>query len=73
MERILDNRRFLSWLGLVFLATCTITAGFNYAVDPYALFNTARIEGFNARKPAAADRIRTSKPYMATAAKAHTK
>jgi len=47
-----------------FLAFCLLAAGVNYAVDPYALFGTPRIEGFNRLKPMAADRVRVVKPYQ---------
>lgn len=45
------------------LLAATLLAGFNALVDPYGLFGTPRIEGFNERKPAAINRTRLYKPY----------
>lgn len=56
--------RFLKqWsIGLFVLLVCT--AGFNYLIDPYGLFDTPRIAGINAVKPAAANHVRMAKPYQ---------
>ncbi len=56
------RRYFRLWLAalLLFLSTAAIM---NYLVDPYGLFGTARIEGFNAIKPTASTRTRMVKPY----------
>ena len=51
-------QRFLAFL-IIFLFA---TAVFNYLVDPYGLFDTERIEGFNATKPAAGTHVRLAKP-----------
>lgn len=47
------------------------TAGFNYLVDPYGLFGTARISGFNEKKPTANTRVRVVKPYQVTRVQPH--
>ena len=56
------SRRFLLWLAISFALVCAAAAGLNYLVDPYGLFGTPRIQGFNAIKPAAAERVRVTKP-----------
>jgi hypothetical protein len=56
-------RRFcLVWLGAL-LAILAVVAGFDAAVDPYAVFGTPRLAGFNARKIAAAPQQRMAKTY----------
>lgn len=72
MDSPTASRRFLLWLALSFALVCAAAAGLNYVVDPYGLFGTPRIQGFNAIKPAAAERVRVTKPYMATAARPAT-
>ena len=64
-----SHKRFLWVLATAFLLVCLFGAGFNYLVDPYGLFGTRRISGFNELKPAASDRVRVIKPYMAARAK----
>lgn len=66
------SARFLRILGATFVFLCLLVAGFNLAVDPYGIFGTPRITGFNAKKPAAAERVRVAKPYMAEAVHAKT-
>jgi hypothetical protein len=60
-----SHRRFLLVLATTFLIVCMLGAGVNYLVDPYSLFGTRRIPGFNQSKPAASERVRVFKPYMA--------
>ncbi|MBN9509074.1 MAG: hypothetical protein J0I21_08155 [Alphaproteobacteria bacterium] len=56
-------RRFcLVWLGAL-LAILAVVAGFDAAVDPYAVFGAPRLAGFNARKIAAAPQQRMAKTY----------
>lgn len=63
------HKRFLSILAFSFLLVCLGAAGFNYLVDPYGLFGSPRIAGLNELKPAATERVRVIKPYMASRAK----
>lgn len=63
------HKRFLLGLAMVFLLVCLCAAGFNYLVDPYGLFGSPRVSGFNELKPAASERVRVAKPYMASRAK----
>jgi hypothetical protein len=63
------HKRFLLVLGTTFLLVSLCAAGFNYLVDPYGLFGSHRVAGFNALKPTASERVRVTKPYMATRAK----
>ena len=62
------HKQFLGVFTVSFLFVCTLGAAFNYLVDPYSLFGTRRIAGFNERKPTASDRVRVVKPYMASRA-----
>lgn len=64
-----SHKRFLWILVAAFLLVCMLGAGINYLVDPYGLFGTRRITGFNVFKPAASERVRVIKPYMASRAK----
>jgi hypothetical protein len=66
------TNRFLRYLFLTFLTTCLFAALLNFTVDPYGIFVTPRISGFNEVKPRAAERVRVAKPYMARAATAQT-
>lgn len=63
------HKRFLWVLFATFLLVCILGAGFNYLVDPYGLFGTRRVSGFNELKPTASERVRVIKPYMASRAK----
>ena len=54
---------FLLWLAVVLVFLCFMAA-FNYLVDPYGMFDTARIQGVNAVKPAAGSHVRLAKPYQ---------
>ena len=49
---------------LAFLMVLALVATFNYAVDPYGLFDTPRIDKFNRLKPKATSRVRVSKVYQ---------
>ena len=49
---------------LAFLMVLVLVATFNYAVDPYGLFDTPRIDKFNRLKPKATSRVRVSKVYQ---------
>jgi hypothetical protein len=59
------NRRYVAVFLLAACVAALGTAGINYLVDPYGLFGVERIEGFSARKPASAERVRVVKPYLA--------
>lgn len=68
----MSPRRYLlacaSLAGLI----AALFAGFNAWVNPYLLFDTARIPGFNARKPAVETRERLMKSYEALRRPART-
>lgn len=64
-----SHKRFLLTMGATFLLLCLCAAGVNYLVDPYGLFGSPRVTGFNELKPTASERVRVTKPYMATRAK----
>lgn len=63
------HKRFLLAMGATFLLLCLCAASFNYLIDPYSLFGSRRVAGFNELKPTASERVRVTKPYMATRAK----
>jgi hypothetical protein len=46
------------------LFTGLVAAGLNYLTDPYGLFGTPRIVGFNYLEPASSERTRVVKPYL---------
>jgi hypothetical protein len=64
--------RYCLTLGAATLAIGGAVAAFNYAVDPYLLFDVARVPGFNALKPAAALRERMMKAYQIERVSART-
>lgn len=64
-----SHKLFLRVLAAAFLLVCILGVGLNYLIDPYSLFGTSRIPGFNELKPAASERVRVIKPYMASRAK----
>ena len=59
-----QHRRFLEICLVFLLSFLCFTAVFNYFIDPYGLFDTTRINGFNAVKPAAGSHVRIAKPYQ---------
>lgn len=46
----MDPGKFLRTWGVGFVSTLAALAAFNVSVDPYLMFDTRRISGFNARK-----------------------
>jgi hypothetical protein len=64
--------RYCLTLGAAALAIAGAVAAFNYAVDPYLIFNAKRVDGFNALKPAAATRERMMKAYQIARVDANT-
>lgn len=57
-------RRYLQLWLVVVLAFLCFMAVINYLVDPYGMFDTVRVQGLNASKPAADTRVRLVKPYQ---------
>lgn len=64
--------RFCLALGAATLAIAGAVAAFNFAVDPYLLFNVGRTPGFNDLKPSAATRERMMKAYQVERVSART-
>lgn len=64
--------RYCLVLGAATLAIAGAVAAFNYAVDPYLLFDAARRPGFNDLKPSAATRERMMKAYQVERVSART-
>lgn len=66
------HRKYLWAATLVaFTTTMTVVAA-NVLVDPYGLFEVIRLPGLNDVKPAAADSVRTAKPYQMIRARPKT-
>ena len=72
MDNKLASARFVRLFAISFVLLCIVAGTFNALVDPYGIFGSPRIPGFNALKPRAAERVRVAKPYMAEAFKART-
>lgn len=72
MDTKLASARFVRLFAISFILLCIVVGAFNALVDPYGIFGSPRIPGFNALKPQAAERVRVAKPYMAEAYKART-
>lgn len=64
--------RYCLTLGAAATALAGAVAFFNYAVDPYLLFNVKRVHGFNDLKPSVATRERMMKAYQAGRVSART-
>ena len=68
----MDKKRFRKYtvrLVLVTLCLLLIVAGFNWVVNPYRVFDSPVIEGFNALKPQLITHILMSKAYSVRAIK----
>jgi len=61
---MLIYRRYLFGFAACTAALVTAAVTFNVVVDPYDVFGTPRIEGFNHAKPNALDRARVGKLYQ---------
>ena len=57
-------RKYLRWWLTTLVLLLVAFAAINYFVDPYGLFDSPRINGFNRLKPSATTRDRVVKPYM---------
>ena len=57
----MSARRFIGSWALAALLVLVLVAGFNFAVDPYLLFDRPRVAGFNERKPSVATQERMMK------------
>ncbi|MBB2487038.1 hypothetical protein H5407_17550 [Mitsuaria sp. WAJ17] len=68
----MSPRRYLLALACMAGLIAALFAGFNAWVNPYLLFDTARIPGFNAKKPAVETRERLMKSYEALRRPART-
>lgn len=64
MQEHIIYRRYCINLALVSCVIACFVAAINLLVDPYDIFGSKRISGFNALKPAATERIRVFKPYQ---------
>ncbi len=63
----MTNKTHSGYLKRFSISFLLLVLGFgclNFILDPYALFGTPRIEGVSQLKPAAATRLRLSKPYQ---------
>lgn len=60
----MSHRKFLLCYLMFTFGLVALGAAFDFAVDPYALFGTARTPDFNALKPEIGTRVRMVKPYQ---------
>ena len=68
----MTERRFIrAFVAFVVLVLC-LCGGINFVVDPYMLFDTAPITGFNSAKPASATREHMMKAYQSSRVQAAT-
>jgi len=51
-------------MAFIFLIFLGISVVINYLVDPYGLFDSKRVNGFNQLKPKATRHVRVTKPYL---------
>jgi hypothetical protein len=65
-------KRFLTTWAIAVVTLVLGMMAFNYTMDPYLLFGSPRIAGFNARKPAADTQQRLMKSYEVVRARPHT-
>jgi hypothetical protein len=72
MDATAHHKRFIKLWLVVLLSALAGAALTNYLIDPYGLFNSQRIDGWNAIKPVAASHVRTAKPYQVSQFKPHT-
>jgi hypothetical protein len=63
--------RFIRCWVLACSLLATLVGGFNALVDPYLLFGSPRIQGFNERKPGVETQERLMKAYQVTRAAPH--
>lgn len=64
--------RYCLVFGAVAVAIASAVAAFNYAADPYLVFDVQRVAGFNALKPSVETRERMMKAYQAERVSART-
>ena len=55
---------YLKTLFISCISALVLAAGFNWFVDPYAMYWSPLVDGLNQLKPEAGNRSRTSKPYV---------
>lgn len=56
-------KKFAYLFVFIIIFITTALSGFNYIVDPYMIYQSERVPGFNDKKPAAANRSTLYKPY----------
>jgi hypothetical protein len=59
----MSTRRYIAWFVAIFLALTATTATLNFVVDPYLIFGSPRIDGFNRVKTQINDYVRTAKAF----------
>lgn len=64
--------RYCLAFGAAAVAIAAVVAAFNYATDPYLVFDVERVTGFNALKPSVETRERMMKAYQAERVSART-
>lgn len=59
----MNARRYITWFVATFLALTAITSISNFVADPYLVFGSPRISGFNQVKTEINDYVRTAKAF----------
>lgn len=59
-----NHYNYFKSVAAVFLLFLVCAGLFNYLIDPYAVFDSARIAGISDLKPSAGSRVRMAKPYQ---------
>lgn len=65
------ERRYLCWFFVGTAALVTAVGAWNFAVDPYSVFASPRIEHFNANKPDFVEHLRFTHVYAVARRKPH--
>src|SRR4030042_578707 len=55
--------RYLKYLALATLGSLLLISGFNWFVNPYGIYDSPGIEGFNKLKPELTTHLRMTKAY----------
>ena len=59
----MSAKRYLIWFFTTLSALAAISASLNYVVDPYLVYNSPRVEGFNRKKIEINDYVRIAKAF----------
>jgi len=66
------RNNYFGWVAISCLLVLTVSAGFNWVIDPYYIFQAVSLPGINTSKPATGGRTGLSKTYMVERARPDT-